>query len=297
MAIRQEVPTLIDLARNCLIHNPFKKGTEVPNMILSQDLFVTYKWRQEPVLKGASGSFRNKALILGPNGSGKTTFFRAICALTNIASGRILIDERSVEDIYASKGILSMNFPEVYTLIGSNVFDVIRLYTDLSDGDPGLALSIIEDFGIDLGFLRKRKLSELSSGQIKIVCTALALALKTKHVLLDEPFEELDPAKKGRMVKHLNQYDGVILVNTHETWLLKNLQNWEVFFMFEGILYGPLLVEELLKARISMIDEPDSLLRLKLMDKTVSLVRGEGRGTLLTSLENLDRIYELAEGE
>jgi len=263
-------------------------------MILSQDLFVTYKWRQEPVLKGASGSFRNKTLILGPNGSGKTTFFRAICALTNIASGRILIDERPVEDIYASKGILSTNFPEVYTLIGSNVFDVIRLYTDLSDGDPGLALSIIEDFGIDLGFLRKRKLGELSSGQVKIVCTALALALKTKHVLLDEPFEELDPAKKGRMVKHLNQYDGVILVNTHETWLLKNLQNWEAFFMFEGILYGPLLVEELLKARISMIDEPDSLLRLKLMDKTVSLVRGEGRGTLLTSLENLDRIYELA---
>ncbi len=150
---------------------------------------------------------------------------------------------------------------------------------------------------IDMEFLKKRKLGELSQGQTKIVCTALALAMKAKHVLLDEPFEELDPAKKGRMVKHLNQYDGVIIVNTHETWLLKNLQNWEVFFMFEGLIYGPLLVEELLKAKISMADEPDSLLRLKLMDKTVSLVRGEGRGTLLTSLENLDRIYELAEGE
>jgi hypothetical protein len=46
-----------------------------------------------------------------------------------------------------------------------------------------------------------------------------------------------------------------------------------------------------------MADEPDALLRLKVSGKMVSLVRGEGRGTLLTSLENLDRIYELAGGE
>jgi ABC-2 type transport system ATP-binding protein len=266
-------------------------------MILSQDLYVTYKWRQEPVLKGVNGNFKNKALILGPNGSGKTTFFRAICALTNITSGKILIDGRSIEDFYATKGLLSANFQEVYTLLGSNVFDLVKLYTDLSDGDPEFAFEMIKDFGVDLGFLKKRKLSELSSGQTKIVCTALALAMKARHVLLDEPFEELDPAKKGRMVKHLNQYDGVVLVNTHETWLLKNLQNWEVFFMFEGVLYGPLLVEELLKAEIFMADEPDALLRLKVSGKMVSLVRGEGRGTLLTSLENLDRIYELAGGE
>jgi ABC-type multidrug transport system ATPase subunit len=267
------------------------------NVILSQDLYVTYKWRQEPVLKGVSGNFKDKALILGPNGSGKTTFFRAICALTNIRSGKILIDGRLIEDLYATKGVLSANFQEVYTLLGSNVFDLVKLYTDLSDGDAGLAFEIMKDFGIDLCFLKKRKLHELSSGQTRIVCTSLALAMKARHVLLDEPFEELDPAKKGRMVKHLNQYNGVVLVNTHETWLLKNLQKWDVFFMFEGVLYGPLIVDELLKAEISMADEPDALLRLKVSDKIVSLVRGKGKGTLLTSLENLDRIYELAEGE
>jgi ABC-type Mn2+/Zn2+ transport system ATPase subunit len=266
-------------------------------MIVSRDLFVTYKWRQDPVLKGVNGSFRNKSLILGPNGSGKTTLFRAFCALTNITSGQIMIDEKSIEDIYATKGILSTNFQEVYTLIGSNVYDIIKLYTDLSDGDPELAFATIKDFGIDMEFLKKRKLSELSQGQSKIVCTALALAMKAKHVLLDEPFEELDPAKKGKMVKHLNQYDGVILINTHETWLLKNLRDWEVFFMFEGTLYGPLLVEDLLKAEISLAEEPDALLKLKVSDKTVSIIKGKGKGTLLTSLENLDKIYQLAEGE
>lgn len=271
--------------------------TQGSEMILSQDLYVTYKWRQDPVMKGVTGNFNRKSLILGPNGSGKTTLFRAICALTNVQSGKILIDDRAIEDVYATKGILSTNFQEVFTLIGANVYEIIRLYTDLCDGDAEFAFKIIQDFGIDTEFLKKRKLNELSSGQTKIVCTALALAMKAKHVLLDEPFEELDPAKKGRMVKHLDQYDGVILINTHETWLLKNLPTWDVFFMFEGALYGPLLVEELLKAEISFAEEPAALLRLKLSCKTVNIIRGKGKGTLLTSLENLDKIYQLAEGE
>jgi ABC-2 type transport system ATP-binding protein len=119
--------------------------------------------------------------------------------------------------------------------------------------------------------------------------------MKAKHVLLDEPFEQLDPAKKSRMIKHLTAYQGAILVNTHETWLLKNLQEWTVFFMFEGMLYGPLSVKELLRAEISLKDEPKALLKVKVSGKTVSILEGRGAGTLLTSLENLDKIYELAE--
>ena len=247
-------------------------------------------------MKGINGSFDGKSLILGPNGSGKTTFFRTICGLTNIKSGEVLVDGKKVEDLYATSGILSTNFQEVYTLIGSNVYDLVRLYADLSDGDSNFAFRIIEDLGLSLEFLRQRKLNELSAGQSKIVCTAMALAAKVKHVLLDEPFEQLDPSNKGKMIRHLNEYDGVVLVNTHETWLLKNLQKWGVFFMFEGTLSKPLSVKSLLKAEIIFDDKPDALLKVKVSNKTVSILEGSGRGTLLTSLENLDRIYELAGG-
>lgn len=265
-------------------------------MIQISDLSVNYKWRQEPVLKGINGTFNDKSLILGPNGSGKTTLFRTICGLTNITSGNIIIDGKRIEDLYAAKGILSTNFPEVYTLIASNVYDVVRLYADLCDGDASMAFKIIEDLGLTPEFLKKHKSNELSAGQSKIVCTAMALAMKTTHVLLDEPFEQLDPAKKSRMIEHLHEYKGIILTNTHETWLLRNLQEWKVFFMFEGYLYGPLSVKELLTSEIVLEDKPKALLKLTVSNKTISILKSNGKGTLLTSLESLDRIYSLAEG-
>ncbi len=262
-------------------------------MIVAHDLRVNYRWRQEPVLKGVSGTFDRKSLVLGPNGSGKTTFFRAICGLTNITSGGIMIDGKNLDEVFASTGVLSANFQEVYTLLQLNAYDVIRLYTDLSDGDPGLASELLSDLGLGLEALKKQRIDELSAGQVKMVCTATALAMRAKHVLLDEPFEQLDPARKGRMIRYLDKYDGVVLVNTHETWLLKNLQEWSVFFMFEGVLHGPLSVKELLEAEVSFSDEPDALLRMNFSGGIVSIVRAKGKGTLLTSLENLDKIYEL----
>jgi ABC-type multidrug transport system fused ATPase/permease subunit len=99
-----------------------RNKTRGSEMILSQDLHVAYKWRQEPVLKGVNCSFNRKSLILGPNGSGKTILFRAIFALTNVQSGKILIDERAIEDVYATQGILATNFPEVFSLISVNVY-------------------------------------------------------------------------------------------------------------------------------------------------------------------------------
>jgi ABC-type Mn2+/Zn2+ transport system ATPase subunit len=40
-------------------------------------------------LKGVDGEFEGKFPILDPNGSGKTTFFRAICDLADTTSGEI----------------------------------------------------------------------------------------------------------------------------------------------------------------------------------------------------------------
>jgi len=262
-------------------------------MIVVEGLKVSYRWRQEPVLKGVDGRFDGKSLILGPNGSGKTTLFRAVCGLTRVVEGRVLVDGRNVEEIYAEPGVLSVNFPEAYSLLSVKVRDLITLYSDLAGSDPSKAYEILEDLGITRELLERRKLHELSAGQRKAVCTAMALSMGARHVLLDEPFEQLDPARKGRLIGHLARYDGIILLNTHETWLMKNLPDWDAYFMFEGRMYGPAKVEELLNVRLRMGKRARAVLCMEVSGRTVSLVKGR-RGTLLTSLESLDRVYELA---
>lgn len=262
-------------------------------MIIIENLEVSYGHRQELVLKRVNAIFDCKSLVLGPNGSGKTTLFRAICGLTNITGGRILIDNLNVEEIYAKTGILAVNFPEVLSLLSVKVHDLIELYANLTDGDSSIAYEVLGDLGLTSEILRSKKLRELSAGQVKAVCTAISLSTKARHVLLDEPFEQLDPARKHVLIEHFAKYNGIIILNTHETWLLRKLAGWKVYFMFEGVLYGSVLVEDLLKARLSLKDEPEALIKMEVSGKPLSLIKGR-RGKSILSLESLDKIYEFS---
>ena len=262
-------------------------------MIELVNLYVRYRWRQEPVIKGVSAKFESKHLVLGPNGSGKTTLFRAITGLTPITSGRILIDGVDLDVIYSKPGVLAINLGEVYSVFHLSAYDHLRLFMDLTGGDLDLALKMLEDLGLGIELLRKRKPWELSAGQQKAFSTVIALASKAKHVLLDEPFEQLDPARKGKLIEYLRGYKRVLLLNTHETWLLSALRDWKTHLMFEGKMYGPLDARELVEANLVIGDVPDAILKFTVSGKTYSLVKAEV-GEPLSKLITLDRIYELS---
>ena len=262
-------------------------------MIELVDLHVKYGRRQEPIIKGVHAKFEGKHLILGPNGSGKTTLFRAITGLTPISSGRILIDGVDLDKIYSKPGILAINLSEVYSVFHLSAYDHLRLFMDLTGGDVDLALKMLEDLGLNIDLLRKRKPWELSAGQQKAFSTVIALFSNARHVLLDEPFEQLDPARKGRLIEYLREYKGVLLLNTHETWLLSALKDWSAHLMFEGRIYGSLSAGELVKASLVVGDMPDAMLKFTVSSKTYSLIRGEA-GEPLSRLITLDRIYELS---
>ncbi len=262
-------------------------------MIELIDLYVSYGWRREPIIKGVSAKFDGFHLVLGPNGSGKTTLFRAIAGLTPITSGKILIDGVDVNAIYGKPGVLSINLGELYSLMHLSTFDHLRLFMDLAEGDMDLALKILGDLGVDIDLLKRRKPWELSAGQKKAYSTAIALASRAKHVLLDEPFEQLDPARKSRLLEYFREFKGVILINTHETWLLPVLRDWSTVFVFEGKLYGPIAASELLEAKLAVGEVEDALLKFEVAGKTYSVVVGD-IGEPLSRLTTLDKVYELA---
>ena len=262
-------------------------------MIKIVDLYVRYAWKQEYVLRGVNAEFNYKHLLLGPNGSGKTTLFRAIAGLTPIVKGKVLIDGKDINEIYGTKGLLALNLSEVLSLLHISAYDNLRLFMDLTDGDMDLAIEILNDLGIETQILKRKKPWELSAGQRKAYSTALALASKARNVLLDEPFEQLDPARKSRLIKYLIRHDGTIVLNTHETWILTAFKDWSTYLMFEGIIYGPVTASKLINANIVSGKVDNALVSFRAGGKTYSIVE-QGAGEPISKLITLDRIYELS---
>ncbi|MEM1893510.1 MAG: hypothetical protein QXV95_07965 [Sulfolobales archaeon] len=162
-------------------------------------------------------------------------------------------------------------------------------------GKLDYALQILEDLGVSTEILRRRKTWELSAGQRKAFATALALASGAKHVLLDEPFEQLDPAKKSITLRRIAEHSGTLVLNTHETWLINSMWDWKVHFIFEGRVYGPVEARELVGASLVPGDVENALLRFETSRGIFSILPDAG-GQPLTNLVTLDRIYELALG-
>ncbi len=253
-----------------------------------RDVYAGYR-RREYVLKGVTCELAPGTLLLGPNGAGKTTMFRTILGLTPVAKGTLLIDGKSVDEISGACGVASANLDEVWRILPATVDDLAKLYIDAVGGDYDLFRSIIETFKADR--LLGKKLSRLSAGERRIALNALALSLRTRYVLLDEPFENLDPRARAAMLKLVLENSSRIIMNTHATWLLDKLSGWRVLLVVGGKVFGPIEAAKLLNLGIVEGVAEDALLVLNLDDRKVSLV--EGRGTPLSRMDSLDRLYEV----
>jgi len=136
-----------------------------------------------------------------------------------------------------------------------------------------------------------KPLYKLSAGQSSLTRTALALASHPKIALLDEPFENLDPARRLIVVKWIKEYMKEGFITTHELDLLKEFKDWSVFLLLNGKLHGPIIVEDLLEASVVEGEANNALVTVETpAGKKISLVKGQS-GTKLAVLGSINRIY------
>lgn len=183
-----------------------------------------------------------KAVIVGPNGSGKTTLLKSILGLSPISSGTAKVYGTDVKRI--SNDIrVSTNIVDVYRLLRLNVEDIIELYSELKNSTPEEPEQMLADFG--LKSVRRKKMYQLSAGEQKMICNIMALSFSPGLILLDEPFDNVDQARRLSLASMLNETDGEIILNTHEFDLLNRLADWDMYFMIEGKLFGKFRVSQL----------------------------------------------------
>ena len=152
---------------------------------------------------------KNKTLgLLGPNGCGKTTSIGMMLGLITPTSGKIFINEISLQPKNRVSLLSLMNFASPYIelpkklTVKQNLEVYARLYGVKKISDR--ISEMTEDLNLK-DFLNK-KTGELSSGQKNRVSLAKSLINKPKLLFLDEPTASLDPDVGDFVREYLEKY-------------------------------------------------------------------------------------------
>jgi ABC-type Mn2+/Zn2+ transport system ATPase subunit len=249
-----------------------------------KDVHVFY---DKEVIKGVNMKVDGeKVLLLGPNGSGKSTLLSAIAGIIPY-KGSIRIDGMEVRNI-KNYNAVATNLPQAFS-IGLTVDDVIEIYDELK----GLKINVKAELE-KLGIKTNKRIYQLSAGQGVIVGTLIALATDPKVILIDEPFENVDVAKRKIVVNWLKEYGKEGIIVTHEVDIAKQFSDYKAFIILEGKVFGPVTVSDLLSSSVVMGEDPSALLTLEINGRKVSLVRGD-KGYKMDAIGNLERLYNLVE--
>ncbi|MFA6928733.1 MAG: amino acid ABC transporter ATP-binding protein [Lentisphaeria bacterium] len=204
------------------------------------------------VLKDINAEIRKGEIIsiIGPSGTGKSTFLRCLNLLERPDSGEILIAGIPLlspqTDIYLLRQKMGMVFQSF------NLFSHLMVIENLMLGPLHLlklsrqqayerSIKLLETVG--LSGKAYSYPSELSGGQKQRVAIARALAMKPEIVLFDEPTSALDPTMVSEVlavIRKLKDQDMTMMIVTHEMNFARDVSS-RIFYMDEGIIFeeGP----------------------------------------------------------
>jgi branched-chain amino acid transport system ATP-binding protein len=172
--------------------------------------------------------------LIGPNGAGKTTLFNVVCGLLSPNSGHVLIDgddvTRKPPHRRARHG-LARTFQRLELFTSLTVRDNVRVGGDIHNRwKRGRSDSATETERIleltGLTTIAEREVSEIPTGQARVVELARALMTQPTVLLLDEPAagqSEDETAAFGRLLRRLADDGLAICLVEHDMSLVMDV--------------------------------------------------------------------------
>lgn len=174
---------------------------------------LTLAWPTQNLLKDVSGHFARGEIIgiLGPNGSGKTTFLKALAGLVLPVQGQVLLKNKPFEAYtWAHLAQIRRFTPATFSCSWPlSVEEVLSL------GQP--EEHVMDSLSIDA--FRHKKFSELSTGEKARVMLTLNWPISLKILFLDEYFAHLDSNFRSKVIKMMVDFvkkGGTVMISFQE---------------------------------------------------------------------------------
>jgi ATP-binding cassette subfamily F protein 3 len=154
---------------------------------------------------------RDRLLISGPNGIGKSTLLRSLVDETN--EGAIILADTRVG--YYSQDFATLDYEQT-------VFD--SLHEAIAEGTDIQTMRSIAAGFLITGELMGHKISHLSEGQKGLLSFARLVLMRPGLLILDEPTNHINFRHIPVIAKAINEYDGAIILISHMPDFVKEIE-------------------------------------------------------------------------
>ncbi len=208
-----------------------KKATDQSKFIAElQEVFVRYPNQSEFVFKNLSIkiSKNDRIGLLGNNGSGKSTFLRTLLNEIKISKGKIKL-KKNLEFSYFDQMRNDLNGRKsVKDILVPSGGDYLKV-----QGKDRHVCSYVKDFQFDPKNVN-HTIQTLSGGEQNRLLLAKVLANPKTGLILDEPTNDLDLETLDLLTEMLSNYNGTLLIVSHDRDFLDQTVNKILHFKADG---------------------------------------------------------------
>lgn len=206
-----------------------KSSNSIKNKIIFKNVFYSKGLKKIIDNLNLEISFRDKVLILGKSGSGKTTFLKILSGLIPINEGAIHNGKNKNKEFIRFKESISHLSQENFIVDKESIFYNITLkqkklanQADMNNFDKVIKIANLNEF------MRKQHLKEdtilnegasnISGGERQRICIARSLFADNKLIIMDEPFSSIDKQNTDEIFRQIlkDSANKTLIISNHK---------------------------------------------------------------------------------